>query len=100
MLKAVKLDRLLSLNEGDILIIPHGDPHAMRNEPFIKPVDHEEEVQRVFAQGLRGKALTGSRRKMTRERSPYAGTQTVKELEGRQLSWQGPWEHNGQTQTG
>jgi AraC-like DNA-binding protein len=45
-------DQLLPLNAGDILIVPHGDPHAMRNGPFIKPVDHAEQVRRVFAQGL------------------------------------------------
>jgi AraC-like DNA-binding protein len=52
-------DRLLSLNAGDILIIPHGDPHAMRNGPFIKPVDHAEEVRRVLDQGLRVSRMGG-----------------------------------------
>lgn len=46
-------DRLLPLSEGDIVVVPHGDPHAMRNGPLIKPVDHAEEVRRVLAQGLK-----------------------------------------------
>lgn len=52
-------DQLLPLNEGDIVIVPHGDPHAMRNGPFIKPVDHAEEVRRVLAQGLRVSRMGG-----------------------------------------
>ncbi|HSF66806.1 MAG TPA: AraC family transcriptional regulator [Nitrospiraceae bacterium] len=52
-------DQSLPLNAGDIVIVPHGDPHAMRNGPFIKPVDHAEEVRRVFAQGLRLSRMGG-----------------------------------------
>src|SRR5207247_10217384 len=42
-------DRPLPLNAGDILIVPHGDPHAMRNGPLIKPVDHAEEIRRILS---------------------------------------------------
>jgi hypothetical protein len=37
-------DRPLALAAGDFVIFPHGDPHAMRNGPLIKPVDHAAEV--------------------------------------------------------
>jgi AraC-like DNA-binding protein len=46
-------DRLVPLNA------PHGDPHAMRNGPLIKPVDHAEEVRRVLSQGLKLSRMGG-----------------------------------------
>jgi AraC-like DNA-binding protein len=46
-------DRPLQLNAGDILIVPHGDPHAMRNGPFNKPVDPAEQIRQVLSQGLK-----------------------------------------------
>ena len=52
-------DRMLPLNEGDIVVVPHGDPHAMRNGPFIKPVNHAEEVRRVLSQGLKVSRMGG-----------------------------------------
>jgi AraC-like DNA-binding protein len=52
-------DRPLSLSAGDLVIFPHGDPHAMRNGPFIKPVDHAKEVQRIFSQGLKVSRMGG-----------------------------------------
>ena len=42
-------DRPLSLSAGDLVVFPHGDPHAMRNGPFIKPVDHAEQVKQVLS---------------------------------------------------
>jgi len=52
-------DRSLALSAGDLVIVPHGDPHAMRNGPFIKSVEHAEEVRRVLAQGLRLSRMGG-----------------------------------------
>lgn len=52
-------DRLPPLKAGDILIIPHGDPHAMRNGPFIKPMDHAEQVRQVLSQGLKVARMGG-----------------------------------------
>jgi AraC-like DNA-binding protein len=45
--------RPLPLSAGDLVIIPHGDSHALRNGPFTKPVDHAEQVRQVFSQGLK-----------------------------------------------
>ena len=52
-------DRPLSLSAGDLVVFPHGDPHAMRNGPFIKPVDHAEQVKQVLSQGLRVARMGG-----------------------------------------
>jgi AraC-like DNA-binding protein len=41
------------LNEGDIVIFPHGDPHILGNGSPVKPVDNEREVQRILSQGLK-----------------------------------------------
>jgi len=49
----------LPLSAGDLVILPHGDPHALRNGPFVKPVDHAEEVRRVFSQGLKVSRMGG-----------------------------------------
>ena len=52
-------DRAVPLNAGDIVIFPHGDPHIMRNGPPVKPVDNEQELQRVLSQGLKVSRLGG-----------------------------------------
>ncbi len=52
-------DRPLSLSAGDLVVFPHGDPHAMRNGPFIKPVDHAEQVKQVLSQGLKVARMGG-----------------------------------------
>jgi len=51
--------RPLPLSAGDLVILPHGDPHALRNGPFIKPTDHAEQVRQVFAQGLKVSRMGG-----------------------------------------
>lgn len=51
--------RPLQLSAGDLVILPHGDPHALRNGPFVKPTDHGEQVRRVFAQGLKVARMGG-----------------------------------------
>jgi len=45
--------RPLPLVAGDLVVLPHGDPHALRNGPVVKPIDHGEQVRQVFAQGLK-----------------------------------------------
>lgn len=32
-------DRLVHLNAGDILVVPHGDAHILGNGPSVTPVD-------------------------------------------------------------
>jgi len=49
----------LPLNAGDLVVFPHGDPHAMRNGPLIKPVNHAEEVRRILSQGLKVSRMGG-----------------------------------------
>ncbi len=51
--------RLLPLTAGDIVIFPHGDPHIMGNGPPVKPVDYEQELQRILSQGLKVSRMGG-----------------------------------------
>lgn len=51
--------RPLMLTAGDLVIVPHGDPHAMRNGPFIGSVDHAKQVQCIVSQGLKVARLGG-----------------------------------------
>jgi AraC-like DNA-binding protein len=46
-------DRPVPLNAGDIVMVPHGDPHIMGNGSLVKPVDNEQELQRILSQGLK-----------------------------------------------
>lgn len=45
-------ERLL-LQAGDIVMIPHGDPHIVENGPDTPPVDNSENLGAVLAQGLK-----------------------------------------------
>ena len=45
--------RPVPLNPGDIVIFPHGDPHIVGNGSPVKPVDNEQELQRIMSQGLK-----------------------------------------------
>ena len=51
--------RPLPLSAGDLVILPHGDPHALRNGPLVKPIDDAEQVKQVFAQGLKVARMGG-----------------------------------------
>jgi len=51
--------RPLQLAAGDLVILPDGDPHALRNGPFVRPTNHAEQVKRVFAQGLKVARMGG-----------------------------------------
>jgi AraC-like DNA-binding protein len=52
-------DRSLPLNAGDILIVPHGDPHILGNGPPVTPVDRAQVVERVLSQGLKVSRMGG-----------------------------------------
>ncbi|HZC25363.1 MAG TPA: AraC family transcriptional regulator [Candidatus Binatia bacterium] len=41
------------LQAGDIVMIPHGDPHIVENGPTTPPVDNSENLRAVLAQGLK-----------------------------------------------
>ena len=43
----------ITLNAGDIVMIPHGDPHIMENGPPTPTVDDAEHLPETLAQGLR-----------------------------------------------
>jgi AraC-like DNA-binding protein len=49
----------LILEAGDIVIFPHGDAHILENGPATKAVDMEQELARIFAQGLKRSSLGG-----------------------------------------
>ncbi|MBZ5658785.1 MAG: AraC family transcriptional regulator [Acidobacteriia bacterium] len=43
----------VSLSAGEIVIFPHGDPHIVGNGSPVKPVDNEQELQRILSEGLK-----------------------------------------------
>jgi AraC-like DNA-binding protein len=43
----------VSLNAGDIVMIPHGDPHILENGPPTSTVDDAEHLTETLSQGLR-----------------------------------------------
>jgi len=43
----------ITLDEGDIVIFPHGHAHYIENGPSTKPVDMLNELTRIFSQGLK-----------------------------------------------
>ena len=43
----------MTLNAGDIVMIPHGDRHVMENGSGIRTLDDSEKVEEVLAQGLK-----------------------------------------------
>ena len=49
----------ITLNAGDLVIFPHGDPHIIENGPPTKTVDMAKELARVVAQGLKLSRLGG-----------------------------------------
>ena len=52
---SVRLDdgTRIVLNAGDIVMIPHGDPHIMENGPPTPTVDDSEQLTEVLSQGLK-----------------------------------------------
>jgi len=49
----------ITLDAGDIVIFPHGDPHIIENGPPTKTVDLSNELVRIIAQGLTLSRLGG-----------------------------------------
>jgi AraC-like DNA-binding protein len=43
----------VALTAGDIVVFPHGESHIIGNGATVEPVDHEDELHRIFAQGLK-----------------------------------------------
>jgi AraC-like DNA-binding protein len=43
----------LALQAGDLVMIPHGDPHIMENGPVTTTVDDSHQLAQVLAQGLK-----------------------------------------------
>lgn len=52
---SIRLDsgHRMTLNAGDLVMIPHGDPHIMENGAATEPVDDSEQLGAVLAQGLK-----------------------------------------------
>jgi AraC-like DNA-binding protein len=46
-------DQAVSLSAGDIVIVPHGDPHILGNGPSVTPMDNSRELERVLSLGLK-----------------------------------------------
>ena len=49
----------ITLTAGDIVMIPHGDPHILENGPPSKTVDNSQQVADVLSQGLKLARLGG-----------------------------------------
>jgi AraC-like DNA-binding protein len=43
----------IPLEAGDIVIFPHGHSHILRNGPPVEPIDNEQNLESVRAQGLK-----------------------------------------------
>ncbi|MBI3474759.1 MAG: AraC family transcriptional regulator [Acidobacteria bacterium] len=43
----------VALNAGDLVMVPHGDPHIMENGPPTKTVDDSHQLSEVLSQGLK-----------------------------------------------
>jgi len=43
----------VALRAGDLVMIPHGDPHILENGPHSQTVDDSDQLEEVLAQGLR-----------------------------------------------
>src|SRR5437867_2493602 len=52
---SVRMDsgQRVTLNAGDLIMLPHGDPHIMENGPPTKTVDESEQIAEVLSQGLK-----------------------------------------------
>ena len=65
-------DRSVPLNAGDIVVFPHGDPHILGSGSPVKPkpLDYQQVLQRMLAQGLKVSRLAEV------ERSPNSSAAT------------------------
>ena len=49
----------IPLEAGDIVIFPHGDAHVVENGPRVTAVDNDQELVRIFSQGLKISRMGG-----------------------------------------
>ena len=49
----------VSLEAGDIVIFPHGDPHLLGNGAPVAPMDNSRELERVLSLGLKVSRMGG-----------------------------------------
>jgi len=49
----------LTLDAGDLVIFPHGDPHVIENGTPTRTVDMSLELERIFSEGLKVSCLGG-----------------------------------------
>jgi AraC-like DNA-binding protein len=55
-----KIDgKRVEINAGDIVIFPHGDSHCLENGPSTQTVNGENELQRIFSEGLKLSRMGG-----------------------------------------
>jgi AraC-like DNA-binding protein len=52
-------DRPIPLNAGDILIVPHGDPHILGNGRSVMAMDRSQVLEQVLSQGLKVSRMGG-----------------------------------------
>ena len=52
-------DRLVSLEAGDIIIVPHGDAHLLGNGPSVTAVDRTQVLRQYLSQGLKVARMGG-----------------------------------------
>jgi AraC-like DNA-binding protein len=43
----------VALNAGDIVMVPHGDPHILENGAPTRAVDNSKQLEQILAQGLK-----------------------------------------------
>jgi AraC-like DNA-binding protein len=49
----------VEIRAGDIVVLPHGDPHSMGNGPSTKPLDNAQEMEWIRTRGLEVARLGG-----------------------------------------
>jgi AraC-like DNA-binding protein len=52
-------DKRVAINPGDIIIFPHGDEHCLESGPAPRTVNGEDEMQRIFSEGLKISRMGG-----------------------------------------
>jgi hypothetical protein len=52
-------DKRVAISSGDIVIFPHGDSHCLESGPSPRTVNGEDELQRIFSEGLKLSRMGG-----------------------------------------